>query len=307
MSRLVTLQPGFTLGDFNALLATRQFVIANLFTITASQGAVVRLCDLQENVSVVAWNDVNRHIYYAREAVVEGLKAESTVGMETSEQDITIGYNADALFQGWQPWAKALLLGRLDGALISRDWAIAPREPYEWESDVWVGVTRMFSGYVAELDSVGRTQAKLKVKSDLERLNVQVPRDLYQPRCKNVFGDFRCGVDLNSLAVLGTVGLGATRDTIPWASAGANFSLGKIHITNGDTVTRVRTIRKADSTNLYLSYPLDFDPASGLQFTAFPGCTRLLTGANGCQTYHPSDYKNRFGGFPFVPVAETAI
>jgi hypothetical protein len=51
----------------------------------------------------------------------------------------------------------------------------------------------------------------------------------------------------------------------------------------------VRTILKADSSNLYLKYPLDFDPAPGLEFTAFPGCSRLSTGANGCQTYWGGD------------------
>jgi hypothetical protein len=300
--RLVTLQPGYTLADFNALLKTKQFVIANCFTITANQGAVVRLCDAQEDVSVVGWSDVNRFIYSARQAVISGLKAESTTGTQVSEQEIEIGYTATALFQAWKPWAQSLLLGRLDGALISRDWAVAA----DWGMP-WIGVTRMFSGYVSDLDSVGRTFAKIKVKSDLERLNVQTPRDLYLPRCKNVFGDFRCGVDLNTLAVLGVVGVGATRTTIPWASASAAYALGKIHITNGDSVTRVRTIRKADSSNLYLTYPLDFDPGSGLNFTAFPGCTRLLTGSNGCQTYHPSDFKDRFGGYPFIPVAETAF
>jgi hypothetical protein len=300
--RKVTLQPSYTLADFNALLATGQFVIANCFTITANQGAVVRLTDAQEDVSIVGWNDVSRYTYSARKVVIHGLKAESTMGTQVSEQDISIAYDANALFQNWKPWAQAMLLGRLDGALIARDWAVAPAwgQPY-------VGVARMFSGYVAELDSVGRTLAKLKVRSDLERLAVQMPRDLFLPRCKNVFGDFRCGVDLNTVAQLGTVGAGATRTTIPWTGASTAYGLGKLHITNGDTVTRVRTIRKADATNLYLSYPLDFDPTAGLQFTAYPGCTRLLTGANGCQTYHPSDYQSRFGGYPFVPVAETAF
>jgi uncharacterized protein (TIGR02217 family) len=46
----------------------KQFVIANCFTITANQGAVVRLTDAQEDVSIVGWNDVNRYTYSARQA-----------------------------------------------------------------------------------------------------------------------------------------------------------------------------------------------------------------------------------------------
>lgn len=306
--RLVTLQPGFTLGDFNALRATKQFIVANCFTITPSQGAVVRVNDLQEDVSIVGWSDVNRYTYTARGVTISGLKAESTTGTSVSEQEVDIGYSSDALFQSWKPWGESFLLGRFDGALVTRDIALAPRYPmWTTEPNVWVGVTRMFSGYISDLDRVGRTLAKVKVRSDLERLTVNMPRDVYQPRCKNVFGDFRCGVNLPALGVLGTVGAGATRNTIPWTGAGIGYAFGKLHISNLDSVTRVRTIRAADSTNLYLTYPLDFDPGAGLSFTAFPGCTHLLSGANGCQTYHPLDFEERFGGYPFIPVAETAF
>jgi hypothetical protein len=299
--RLVTLQPTFTLNDFNAVLNSGQYVVAECFTIKPTQGAFQRFTDLQEDVSIVGWNDTNRYTYSARQVVVSGLKAESITGTAASEQEIELGYDAATLFQAWAPWPQALLLGRLDGALISRDWAVAAA----WGSP-WIGVTRMFSGYVSDLDSVGRTLAKIKVRSDLERLNVQFPRDLFMPRCKNTFGDFRCGVDLNSLAVLGTVGGGATRSQIPWGGASASYALGKIHISNSDSVTRVRTVRKADGSKLYLEYPLDFTPANGLQFTAFPGCNRLLA-TGGCLTYHAADYQSRFGGYPFVPVAETAF
>jgi hypothetical protein len=233
------------------------------------EGAIVRLCDAQEDVSVVAWNDVSRETYSARQAVLSGLSNRSTVGAEVDEQEIDIAYSESALFQSWRPWAEALLQGRLDGATISRDYAVAAA----W-GQPWIGVTRMFSGAVSELDSVGRSLAKLKVKSGLEKLNQQTPRDVYSLTCRNKLGDARCGVDLNSLGVLGTVGAGATRTTIPWSSAASTYAFGKIHISNSDSVTRVRTVLKADASALYLAYPLDFDPAAGLEFTAFPGCSR---------------------------------
>lgn len=302
MRREVTPQPGFGLADFDALMASKQFVKAECFTITPTQGAIVRLTDLQEDVSIVGFNDVTRYTYFARQAVISGLQMRCTIGVEVDEQEVDVAYAADALFQNWKTWPESLLFGRLDGAFIARDWAVAPA----WGAP-WVAVTRMFYGLVSDLDSVGPSIAKIKVKSGLELLDVDMPKDVYSPICKNVFGDFRCGVDLNSLGVLGTVGPGATRTVIPWTGAGLSYAFGKLHISNGDTVTRVRTIRTADASNLYLTYPLDFDPGSGLQFTAYPGCTHLLTGTAGCQTYHPADFEDRFGGYPFVPVAETAF
>jgi hypothetical protein len=299
IARSVTLEPGYSLGDFQALLDSRQFVIANCFTIVPREGAIIRLCDTQRDVSVVSWGDVSRHTYGARQAVLSGLRASASMSAEVDEQDISIAYAQDALFQAWRPWPEALLMGRLDGAAIYRDWAVGPR------FGSWLGVTRMFGGLVSELDSVGRSIATLKVKSDLERLNIQMPRDQYTPKCRNIFGDFRCGIDLNGLGVLGAVGVGATRSVIPWASSGATYAYGKIHIGNADDVTRVRTVRDADASNLYLSYPLDFDPSPALEFTAFPGCSRL---AARCEEHHgPTDWLERFAGTPFIPVAETAF
>lgn len=299
MKRAVTVQPGYVEANFDALLASRQFVVANLFTITPLQGAVVRLCDAQEDVSVVSWNSANRYTYAARQAVISGLRARSTIGMEVDEQSISIAYAQATLFQNWQPWPVALLQGRLDGARISRDWAVASSF-----GGPWVGVVRMFDGLVSELESVGRSIASLKVKSDLERLNIQMPRDLYTPVCKNTLGDAKCGIDLNALGVLGAVGAGATSTRLPWSSSATTYAFGKVHISNGDSVTRVRTILKADASALTLCYPLDFVPAASLQFTAFPGCSRL---AARCQVLQGALWANRFGGTPYIPVAETAF
>lgn len=303
MRRLITPQPGFNLSDCNAILASKQFVMAECFTIIPSQGAVVRLTDQQEDVSIVGWNDVNRYSYLSKQAVITGLKSHASLGANVDDQDIQISYSSDALFQNWKSWPESLLYGRLDGTTITRDLAFAAS--YDTP---WVGVTRMFSGGDPELDSVGATTAKLKINSGLSRLGIQMPRLLYGMKCRNVFGDAKCGINLPALGVLGTVGGGATRDTIPWASSSGAYAFGKLHISNADSVTRVRTILKADGSNLYLKYPLDFDPAPGLQFTAFPGCSHLSTGANGCQTYYPgTTWQQHFGGCPFTPVAESAI
>lgn len=299
MKRLVTPQGAYLASDFDALLATRQFVVANLFTITPLQGSPVRLTDAQEDVTVVGWNGSVAYTYSARQAVISGLRARSTIGVQVDEQDITIAYSQTTLFQNWQPWPQVLLQGRLDGARISRDWAVAPAF-----GAPWVGVVRMFDGLVSALDSVGRSEAKLKVKSDLERLNIMMPRDLYTPVCKNTLGDSKCGINLPGLGVLGTAGAGATTTRIPWASSSSAYAFGKIHITNGDSVTRVRTVLKADASSLTLCYPLDFTPTAATQFTAFPGCNRS---AARCQVIQGATWANRFGGTPYVPVVETAF
>lgn len=301
MRRLITPQPGFTLGDCNAILGGKQIVTAECFTITPTEGAVVRLTNMQDDVSIVGWNDVSRYTYAARQAVISGLKMHSSIGVEVDDQEIEINWQEGTLFQNWKTWPVSLLYGRLDGATISRDIAFKASH-----ADDWVGVTRLFLGGDIELDSVGRTTAKLKVNSGLARLGLQMPSYIYGIKCRVPFGGTLCGIDLNAIAVLGTAGAGATQTTIPWTSAGLQYAFGKIHITNGDSVTRVRTIVAADASHLYLKYPLDFVPAAGLGFTAFPGCSHLSTGANGCSTYWGSNWPQHFAGTPFTPVVETA-
>lgn len=298
--RKLWLQPGFTENQVKAVLASGQFIKAECYTITPTEGAVMRYTDTQRDVSVVEVFGVNRYIYEANKVLITGLRSRSSIGIEVDEQDAEIAYSeSDTLFQNWISWANALKLGRLDGAIVTRDrffrasWA--PTDP-------WMAGCRMFSGFVSMLDTVGRTKASIKVKSILEKLNVQMPRDLYQPPCKNVLGDTKCGVDLNAVAVIGTVGAGASKTVIPWTGADPLYGIGKIHITNTDMATRIRTVSFATSTDLVLVYPLDFIPPAGMEFTAYPGCDRSFAR---CGDFHASP-EDHFGGYPFVPVAETA-
>lgn len=163
----------------------------------------------------------------------------------------------------------------------------------------------MFRGLVCGINGVGRSSASIKVKSDLILLDTQMPKSLYEPNCKNTWGDSNCGVDQTAFMVHGTVGASPTRTTLPWASSSADYALGKVHIASGDSTIRVRTIARADATHLYLAYPLDFDPLPGTIFEAYPGCNRTC---ERCEFFHGDPtWKSRFKGFPFIPVAETAV
>lgn len=295
--RTITTQPGYTEQDVKDLMASRQFVYAECYTIVPLEGAVMRYTNAQNDVSIVAVNDVNRHLYLSKRVLLTGLRSRSSIGISVDEQDATVAYAEDEMFQDWMNWPTALKLGRLDGATITRDRCVA--EDYD---KPWIGAYRKFSGLVSMLDTVGRSQATIKVKSALEKLNVQMPRDLFNPVCKNTWGDARCGVNQNDHAVTGVIGPGSTRTALAWSGATSNYGIGKIHISNADDVTRVRTVRVASSTHLYLAYPLDFDPAEGLEFTAWPGCDRSFTR---CGDFHTNP-EEHFGGFPHVPVAETA-
>lgn len=297
--RTITAQPGYTATQVEDLIATGQFTYADCFTIVPKSGDEMRYTNYQKDVTVIPIDGLTLQTFTGNKVIIKGLRAKSSLGSEVDQQQLQIDYPDDLLYQAQLSWAKAFLYGRLDGARVKRDRYIAeaPGQP-------WMGGFPMYRGLVANLSSVGRQSATMNVKSDLILLDVQMPRDLWEANCKNTWGDVNCGVDQEAWAVIGTVSGSPTRTFIPWASSSSEYSLGKILIANGDSTTRVRTISRADGTGLYLTYPLDFDPVPGLQFTAYPGCNRTK---DRCPTFHPTDWEQFFKGFPFIPVAETAI
>lgn len=295
--RAVYGQPGYTEADLHELLATRQFVFADCFTIIPLTGIPMRFTTAQMNMSVVPVGEVDRQTYFADKVSIKGLKSQIGIGVEVDEQTVEVTYGPGNLWQEILTFPKALLLGRADGATIRRDRFIAARF-----GSPWIAGTTMFTGEVAHLSTVGRMSATLNVKSALVKLNTKMPRDLWQPQCKNTWGDPICGLDQNVFAVSDVTLSGTTRTVIKTTACNENFAMGKLHIESSDNVVRVRTILKASTTELHLIFPLDFLPPDGTDFVAYPNCRRLF---ENCGDYHASP-EEAFIGFPFVPVAETA-
>ena len=243
--RPITPQPGYSSSDVTSLLATGQFVYADCFTITPKVGSPLRYTNAQQDVTVVPIGFITRETYKAGVVIIGGLRVKNTLGVEVDEQQISLDYPDTPVYQSAITWAKALLTGRLDGATVRRDRFFAA----DW-GQPWLGGCPMFLGLVSTLSSVGRQSATMAVKSDLVFLDRQAPSFLWEPNCKNTWGDPACGVDQNIWAVAGTIGASPTRSVLPWSSSSTAYNLGKIHIDNGDSVTRVRTVARATSTHI---------------------------------------------------------
>lgn len=304
--RPITVQPGHTENELHECLASRQFVYSDCYTVEPLVGDRMRYTTAQRRVTVLpADGDIVKRSYEAQEILITGLRTKSTIGIEVDEQSITINYpDSDTAFQNYLSWPFALKTGRMDGGKIRRDRFIAK----EWNADRtdWIGGFPMFVGLVAGIDNVGRSSAQVKVKSNNVLLNVNMPRDLWQPGCKNTWGDSICGVNQLDWSSLQHLGAASTRSVLQWAGADANYNQGKVHIDNGGSVTRIRTISRVEGDKLFLAYPLDFDPFDEQEFFPFPGCPKTTDPTFGCPKYHGDDWRNFFKGFPFIPVAETA-
>lgn len=299
--RRVQPETGFTEADVQALLMTREFVFADCYTIAAPNGDHIRCTNAQKDMIVTPWGGGVKVTFTSDGIKVSGIRMNLGIGVDVDEQDVQLDFDDETVFQDI-PFSRALLWGRFDGGTITRDRYFAATWGVDNLPTAWMGGTRLFSGNVADLDEVGRSYCKLKVRSDLSKLEINMPKELFQPSCKNAIYDVGCGLDRGLFQVNGLVGAASTQSRINWAGALANMKLGTIYIETGAGVTLVRTIRDViPGVALLLSNPLEEAPGVGRDFATFQGCDRSYTrcGVLGNQA--------KFRGKPFVPTEETAL
>ena len=299
--RKVFLQGSYTEDDFDAVLASRQFVRADCYTIELINGVTLRSTTSQQDMFVVPPFDTMTRQFSGKKLMASGVKFKSAIGLDKDEQTLTLASTEDFLvpYSGDTlegiPLMESLRRGDFDLGLITLDryFSVGSGQP-------WVGAIRLFSGQVGPLDTVGRLTATIKVYSDLYLLDQQMPKNMYQSTCNNVFCKSRCSLTKSSFGTVGTASSGSTPSMIVWTGASGSYKLGTISVANDAGVEYTRTIRDVQGDNMYLSYPLDFVPAAGTSFTAYLGDDRTLASCEGYSN------KTHFYGFPFMPVAETA-
>jgi hypothetical protein len=293
-------QPGFTEDDAVALLASRQFVYAECYTIIPLVGDVMRFTSAPVNVNVVPLDGstTGKVPFQARAVTIEGMKYKTSVGTEVDEQQVKFGYTkGNLMWQGTLTLPQAAQLGRLDGARVRRDRLFAPA----W-GQPWVFGMSMFGGRVSSLTDVGVLSATVSVKSDMVLFSVQSPRALWIAQCVHSFGDSGCGIVAETLVENVTVGAGSTASVINWSGITAGFAMGVVELEGSDSVDRTRTILSVnDGVSAKLIYPLDFVPPEGTPIKFYPNCQRLYSGC-----FWGADKADHFMGFPYIPVSEVA-
>lgn len=295
--RPITPQPGFTDADLKTLLATREFIYVDAYTIFTKDQGVRRYSTAQKNVDIPIPVDgaAGPVSFTSRDVQVSGIKTEMGVGVEVDEQTLILAFRETLEYLPTLPYARAIRLGRFDGGTIRRDRYFRK----DWSSP-WVAGVPMFVGKISSVDKLSRSNAQLKVKSDLSLLDTPMPRKLMQATCLHTLFDSGCTLSKLAHQTPGIAEAGSTIDTIFWSGASSTFALGTIEIEDAGGATIVRTIDRVDAGVLYLSSPLEDAPVIGMHFNAYPGCNRTY---DRCGEFSNQD---NYQGFPFVPTAETA-
>lgn len=300
--RTIYPQPGHTAAELTALLATRQFVFADCFTIFPKVGDPLRYTTAQRTVSLFPIdNDTFLSNYTSDQVKVSGLSMKAGIGVEVDEQTLRMDWEEDFVYYGMS-MGQAIRYGRMDGSTVRRDRYFAadwgkPNVPVDWIAGV-----QMFSGRFSTVDRVSRSFAEFKVKSSLILLNMRMPRNLYQAMCNNIFGDPVCGVNRQALETSTAVGVGSDALTIYTPDAVARHKYGTVHFEDQFNVTQVRTIKESyPGDRVVLVNPLDWAPGIGEVIKLYPGCPRNF---EACETLYANT--SQYRGFPFVPTPETA-
>lgn len=276
-----------------ALLESNQFVIAELYTITTVQGSEYRYTNYDYSIIV------DEKAYLSNGPIIERDSLSYKIGIELDSLSVAVSINDDVML-GSLPFLQAVHNGQLDGARFKLERVFMdPKHPF----DTSAGTIKLFDGLIVEPDFT-RNQLQFSVKSDLDVLSVQMPRDLYQPSCKNTLFDMRCGLIREEHAVFATVEDDSTLSRIVCTIAKPQgyFTQGVVEFTAGLNASIKRTIRLHENGSLLLTLPLTQMPEVGETIKVYPGCDKTM---DTCSIRFNN--LERFRGEPFVPVPETAV
>jgi uncharacterized phage protein (TIGR02218 family) len=240
-------------------------------------------------------------IYLTNAPLFKRNGTKTSVGLEVDSLNVTIiPRDASDLLEGL-PLLRAAAAGALDGAIIElrraflSDWASPP-----------AGVILLFSGRVSNVEP-SRTSVAVTVKSDVELLNVKVPRELYQPPCVKQVYSAACGVQRGAFTVAGTAGATGQTQTLLRSNVTSlgdgYFDQGVVIFKTGANAGLRRTVKRytAATGQFEFALPLPVACANGDTFDTYPGCDKRKTTCVGRYANG-----NRFKGFRNIPKPEVA-
>lgn len=278
-------------GPLQTLLATSKvFLMADLYTFTLINGTIARYTSIDADVT---WSG---NVYSSKGLLLNRSQIDQKRGIEVDELEIDAN-PVDATIGGIG-WLAAVRNGVLDGAQVSLQRLFFSN----WLTPV--GVITLFTGIVSEIE-MGRTYAKIKVKSNLELFNIQWPMNLYMLQCCWLLYSPGCGVSKAAFTDNGTVTAGSTTFIVNANITDTSvFSGGVITFTSGALTGIIRTIKSFSPANNQLAVvqPLPVAPSSGDTFSVYAGCDKTQFT---CQTVF-NNLAN-FRGFPYIPVPEAGV
>jgi len=278
----------------NWLAANTEMVMCELYDITLADGTLLHYTTFDRKLIVGGTTYLTGPPNFKRGTADEviGLSKVGTLSLE-------IHANPMDLING-VPVLQKVVRGDFDKA------ALTVRRLFMDSGLNQQGTVIRFVGNMGDLDQVSRTVAKFTCKSKVEDLNQQLPRNILQPTCIHTLFDSGCTLNKATFAVNGTVQAGSTVNKLVTnlSQADGYFDNGQLVFTSGANNGHTVAVKKYLNSGgtVYFVVPLPALPNTGDTFTIYPGCDKTQSTCN-------TKFSNlaNYGGFPYVPVPETAI
>lgn len=260
-----------------ALLAAGPWGEFELWTITLLNGTVFRWTSYGQDL-VVGGNTYQSS--GSGVPIVEAGVCSSVEGLQTGSLEITIKVAPSVLFGGI-PFPLAAAHGLFDGARVQMDLIFMA-----FPGDTSIApLLKEFYGYVAS-PKPSSTQVTLTCKTELDRLNILLPRNTFQSGCTHALFDIGC--TLNPATYVRTMTVSSvsggniifSSSTAFTGFATGDYDLGYLTFTSGLNTGETATIQSSTLAGIWTFNLVTNLPAAaqtGDTFQLFPGCDRLLT------------------------------
>lgn len=283
----------------NFLRDNDEFTFADIYIFTLINGTQYRFTNFDYDLSlsgalisstgpIIARNDITLQ-----------------TGIKIDEMNITLNTNDD-LKIGGMTYPQAFHNGYFDGARFELYRGFIDQVSNFNNNALVLNpslVIMMFAGKIIKPE-VDKNEIEFNVVNSLDYLSVQVPKNLYQPSCKNTLFDSACKLSKAAYAVNATVLAGSNKNTIicNLDKAQGYFNQGVIEFVDGPNIGMKTTISWHGNSEIVMTLALPDDPISGQNIKLYPGCDKRI---ETCDLRFNN--KQNFAGCPYVPIPETSI
>lgn len=268
------------------LLQTNEFIMADLYIFTLRDGTKYKYTNYDVDLT---WSG---NTYSRKGLLIRRSGVSLVTGVQVDSLDITINAD-DSNFYNNVKFFQLLANGGLDGATLELN-RLFFTDPLTPVGSVWI-----FSGRVSEV-STTRFEAKIMVSSDLELLNIQMPKNLYQPSCIHAVYDTGCA---DSKSYVSAMALSDSTNRIINAQISQTagwFNEGVIEFLSGANAGVTRTIKTHTTNKIEVTLTLPNVVQVGDTFRLLAGCDRTMATCK-AKFNNLSNYR----GYPYLPQNET--
>lgn len=277
------------------LNSSTEFIFVDLFTFTFADASVARYTSADINI-VYGGNT-----FFANSAGIIRGKTKTIIGIEVDTLDVKLFADASVIAPGGLSWPAFASGGGFSGATLKLERAFSASGVW---GDTTAGTVILFLGRVSTIKCL-RTEVDLTIKSELETLNVNIPRNTFQPTCVHSLYDTGCTLNKASFTSSASCNGGSTTTLINTTLTQANgyFDQGVILFTSGANSGLFRTVKSYlnSSGQITVVKPFPSAPLASDAFNIYPGCDKTKNTCN-------AKFSNviNFRGYPFIPVPETS-